>query len=404
MMAPPMSRKLAFLFALYVCQGLPGGFLAVVLPVVLREQGLDLKTIGLASFLSAPWILKFLWAPLVDRYGWSGLGRHRSWLIPAQLGMLAVTLALSAVRPQDDLTLVVLLFLLLNVFAATQDIAVDGWAVRLLKGEELGPANSAQVGGFKVGNLVGGGVLVGLLGTIGWAGDFWLMSALIGCVLMFVILTPEPPSPKPPPRKVLPLLWASLRRQGLGFWAFIMFAKFGETFGGSLTKPMLVDHGYTKEMIAALDGVLGAGAVIAGAVVAGALVRRRGWAWTLAGCSVLQGLALVALGLLTPGSLPVALFAPINMLEAASGGGVAVCIFALGMSRADASIGATDFTAMQVMYMAGAFLAAPLGGAMGDAVGYLPVFCLSGAMAVMLGLMAPGIGRRFQGRSDTMTT
>ncbi len=395
-----MSRRLAFLFALYVCQGLPGGFLAVVLPVVLREQGLDLTTIGLAGFLSAPWLLKFLWAPLVDRYSSVRLGRHRSWLIPAQLGMLAVTLALSLVQPEDDLGLVVLLFLVLNVFAATQDIAVDGWAVRLLKGEELGPANSAQVGGFKVGNLLGGGVLVGLLGTIGWAGDFWVMAALIGAVLMFVVFTPEPPSAKPPPRRVLPLLWTSLRRQGLAFWGFIMFAKFGETFGGAMTKPMLVDHGYTKEMIALLDGLIGAGAVIGGAALAGALVRRKGWARTLAGCSVLQGLALAALGIAAMGDLPVVVFAPINVVEAAAGGGVAVCIFALAMGRADESIGATDFTAMQVMYMAGAFLAAPLGGAMGDAAGYMPVLCISGALAVVLGIIAPAAGRRFQGRSD----
>jgi len=390
------SRRLAFLFALYVCQGLPGGFLAVVLPVVLREQGLDLKTIGLASFLSAPWVLKFLWAPLVDRFGWARIGRHRSWLIPAQLGMLVVTLALSSVEPTDDLGLVVTLFLVLNVFAATQDIAVDGWAVRLLEGDELGPANSAQVGGFKVGNLLGGGVLVGLLGTIGWAGDFWLMSALIACVLMFVVLTPEPPSAKPPPRRVLPTLWASLRRQGLSFWGFVMFAKFGETFGGALTKPMLVDHAYTKEMIAWIDGLLGASAVIAGAAIAGALVRRNGWAWTLARFSVVQGLALIALGIVSAGPLPVAVFAPLNAVEAGAGGGVAVCIFALAMGRADASIGATDFTAMQVVYMAGAFLAAPLGGAMGDVTGYLPVLCASGAMAVLLGLLSPAAGRRFK--------
>lgn len=395
-----MSRRLAFLFALYVCQGLPGGFLAVVLPVVLREQGLDLKTIGLAGFLSAPWLLKFLWAPLIDRYGSARLGRHRSWLIPAQLGMLMVTLSLSLVRPEDDLGLVVVLFLVLNVFAATQDVAVDGWAVRLLEGEELGPANSAQVGGFKVGNLLGGGVLVGLLGTIGWAGDFWLMAALIGAVLMFVVLTPEPPSPKPPPRRVLPLLFTSLRRQGLAFWGFIMFAKFGETFGGALTKPMLVDHGYTKEMIAVLDGLIGAGSVIGGAILAGASVRRRGWAPTLAGCSVVQGLALAALGVAALGDLPVHVFAPINVVEAAAGGGVAVCIFALAMGRADESIGATDFTAMQVVYMAGAFVAAPLGGAMGDAVGYMPVLCISGALAVVLGLVSPAAGRRFKGRTD----
>ena len=390
------TRTLAFLFALYVCQGLPGGFLAVVLPVVLREQGLSLKAIGLASFLSAPWILKFLWAPLVDRYGSSRLGRHRSWLIPAQLGMLAVTLGLSTVQPEDDLHLVVVLFLVLNLFAATQDIAVDGWAVRLLQGEDLGPANSAQVGGFKVGNLLGGGVLVGLLAVIGWAGDFLVMAGVIAVVLLVVVFTREPPSPKPPPRKVLPLLWASLRRQGLPFWGFVMFAKFGETFGGALTKPMLVDHGYTKEMIAWLDGLLGATAVIVGAAVAGWLVRRRGWAWTLARVSVVQGIALVGLGLAAPGALPIEVFVPLNVVEAAAGGGVAVCVFALAMGRADASIGATDFTAMQVVYMAGAFLAAPAGGALGDAAGYLPVFCASGVMAVILGLVAPAAARRFR--------
>ena len=399
-----MSRRLAFLFSLYVCQGLPGGFLAVVLPVVLREQGLDLKTIGLASFLSAPWLLKLLWAPLVDRHGWSRLGRHRSWLIPAQLGMLLVTLALSAAPPEDDLGLVVLLFLVLNVFAATQDIAVDGWAVRLLKSEDLGPANSAQVGGFKVGNLLGGGVLVGLLGTIGWAGDFRLMAALIACVLLFVMFTPEPPSPTPPPRRVLPVLWRSLRRQGLTFWAFVVFAKFGETFGGALTKPMLVDHGYTKEMIAWLDGLIGAAAVIGGAMIAGALVRRSGWAFTLARFAVVQGLALLALGIASVGSLPVMVFAPINVVEAAAGGGVAVCVFALAMARADASIGATDFTAMQVMYMTGAFLAAPVGGAMGDVTGYLPVFCVSGALTILLGVIAPAAGRRFEGRRATLAS
>jgi MFS family permease len=221
------------------------------------------------------------------------------------------------------------------------------------------------------------------------------MAGLIGCVLLLVLATAEPPSPKPPPRKVLPLLWASLRRQGLAFWGFVMFAKFGETFGGVLTKPMLVDHGYTKEMIAWLDGLLGASAVIAGAALAGALVRRRGWAWTLARFSVVQGIALIGLGLASPGALPVEVFVPLNVLEAGAGGGVAVCVFALAMGRADASIGATGFTAMQVVYMAGAFLAAPAGGALGDAAGYLPVFCVSGAMAVVLGLVAPAAGRRF---------
>ncbi len=390
-----MSRRLGFLFALYVCQGLPGGFLAVVLPVVLREQGLDLKTIGLASSLSLPWVLKIFWAPLVDRYGSERFGRRRTWLVPAQLGMLCVTLALSGIEPKDDLGLVVWMFLLLNVFSATQDIAVDGWAVSLLDGDDLGPANGAQVAGFKVGNLLGGGVLVGLLGVIGWSGDFWVMAGIIATVLMMVLATREPPSPRPPSRNVMRELWASIRRQGGAFWGFIVFAKFGETFGGALTKPLLVDRGYTKEMIGLLDGLVGALAVIGGAALAGALVKRRGWAWVLTRFSIVQGIALVALGIASSGHLPVPVFVPINIVEAAGGGGVAVCVFALAMGRADKSIGASDFTASQVFYMAGAFLAAPLGGALGDASGYVPVMCLSGAMAIGLGALAPAASRRF---------
>ena len=83
---------------------------------------------------------------------------------------------------------------------------------------------------------------------------------------------------------------------------------------------------------------------------------------------------------------------------------MAVCVFALAMARADASIGATDFTAMQVMYMTGAFLAAPVGGAMGDVTGYLPVFCVSGALTILLGVIAPAAGRRFEGRRATLAS
>jgi len=132
------SSGLALLGLLYFCQGLPGGFLAVALPVILRERGLSMAEIGLASLLSLPWMLKVLWAPLVDRWWWPRIGRRRSWMIPAQLGMLGCTLALAAFEPEDGLYPIVVLFLALNVFAATQDIPVDGYAVDVLRGRELG--------------------------------------------------------------------------------------------------------------------------------------------------------------------------------------------------------------------------------------------------------------------------
>src|SRR5690606_16051329 len=110
-------RTLPLLFVLYFCQGLPGGFLAKALPAILRQEGLSLTAVGFAGALSLPWMLKVLWAPLVDRFGHAGFGRRKSWLVPAQLGMLALTLTLAGVDPRQQLVLVAILFLVLNVFA-----------------------------------------------------------------------------------------------------------------------------------------------------------------------------------------------------------------------------------------------------------------------------------------------
>jgi MFS family permease len=398
--AESVARRYALLFVLYFCQGLPGGFLAVVLPVVLREQGLDLTTIGLAGALSLPWGLKVLWAPLVDRYGSARFGWRRSWIVPAQLGMLATTVTFIWVRPEDSLFYVALLFLILNTLAATQDIAVDGWAVEMLADEELGPGNAAQVGGFKLGNIVGGGVLVALYGLIGWEGDFAAMAAMIGAVLTVVLFTSEQPRKRPVSTEsaidVLRRLWRAMAGLGLGFWAFIVFAKFGETFGGEMIKPMMVDNGFDKPTIGLVNGVFGGGATALGAVLCGFLVRRHSWDWALRWFAIGQGLALVSIGLYQQGEVEVVPLATLLVCENFAGGGVAVCIFALAMGRTNKDVGASQFTAAQVTYMLGAMLAAPLAGATADATSYLPVMVSGGAMAVLLGVMAPMVAPRFR--------
>jgi MFS family permease len=398
--AVPVDRRYALLFVLYFCQGLPGGFLAVVLPVVLREQGLDLTTIGLAGALSLPWGLKVLWAPLVDRFGSVRFGWRRSWIVPAQLGMLATTIAFIWVRPEDSLHHVVVLFLVLNTLAATQDVAVDGWAVELLDERDLGPGNAAQVGGFKLGNIVGGGVLVALIGVIGWGGDFAVMAALIAVALLVVLFTRESPRPRPAATEsvsaALRRLWQALGRHGVAFWAFVVFAKFGETFGGAMVKPMLVDNGFSKATIGIIDGLWGGIATALGAALCGLLVRRRTWQWALLRFAVLQGLMLACIGVYQTGPVELYPFAALNAVENFAGGGVAVCIFALAMGRTDRTVGATHFTAVQVTYMGGAMIAGPLSGALADATSYLPVMLLGGAMTIALGLGAPAVGARLE--------
>ncbi|HIA04044.1 MAG TPA: MFS transporter, partial [Myxococcales bacterium] len=123
---------MGLLSLLYFTQGLPFGFQAKALPLFLREQGTSLQAIGLTSLLALPWMLKALWAPLVDRYWSPRMGRRRSWILPAQglLCLLCVAAAWACQNP--DISVLLGIVFLMNLCAATQDIAVDGLAVDLL--------------------------------------------------------------------------------------------------------------------------------------------------------------------------------------------------------------------------------------------------------------------------------
>jgi MFS family permease len=169
------------LSVLYLVQGLPFGFQANALAALLRDQGVSMTHITLTTALALPWSLKALWAPLVDRHHVRALGRRRSWILPMQL-LLALSMIAAAFAPvhPDPLPLLSLV-LLMNLFAATMDIAVDGLAVDLLRDTELGAGNAAQVVGYKIGMLAGGGLLVWVSERfgLGWQGLFFAMAALV---------------------------------------------------------------------------------------------------------------------------------------------------------------------------------------------------------------------------------
>jgi PAT family beta-lactamase induction signal transducer AmpG len=391
-----VGRAIPLLFVLYFCQGLPGGFLAKALPAILRAEGLSLTAVGFAGALSLPWVLKAVWAPLVDRYGHAGFGRRKSWLVPAQAGLVGLTLLLAGVEPREGLWLVALLFLVLNVFAATQDVAVDGLATDLLRDRQLAPGNAAQVSGFKLGNLVGGGVLLSVSYWLGWSGAFLVMAALLGASLVMVLASREPPSTASTRtlREVVRALWGALRRRGWWPWLFLVFAKFGETYGGSLTTPLLVDKGFSLPLIGAIEGTVGSLCTIGGAVLGGMMAWRRGWASLLALAASVQGLALVGLGLYSAFEVTPLGYAIVGGLENAAGGAVAVAIFHLAMSWREEGVAAAQFTVAQVVYVGGSFLASPLAGFTADRVGYLPVMVAGGVMTLVLAALARGPARR----------
>lgn len=393
-----MGGRLRLLALLYFCQGLPGGFLAVALPVILLEQGVSLTEVGFVSFLSLPWTLKVLWSPVVDRYGSRRFGRRRVWMIPAMIAMLACTTLIGRLDPVGDLPIILGLFFALNLAAATQDIAVDGFAVSALRGRELGPANAAQVGGFKLGNLCGGGVLLAVSAMLGWSGVFACMAAVLVLAIVAVLLTSEPAEDAPAPTSVLEVV----RRVVAELWAlplyagFLFVAKFGETLGGALLKVSMVRHEFSRELIGTIDGIFGSVATVLGAVVGGAMARRWGWATALFAMSTVQGAALLVIAWYQAGPIDAVGFGVRLAFENFAGGGVAVAVFMLAMSKCDRDVGAAQFTAAQVVYMLGAAVAAPLSLALADATAIAPIMAIGGVLAISVAIAARRYGARIE--------
>uniref|UniRef100_A0A3Q3QIL4 Acetyl-coenzyme A transporter 1 n=1 Tax=Monopterus albus TaxID=43700 RepID=A0A3Q3QIL4_MONAL len=158
-----LGNVLLLLF-LYVLQGIPLG-LAGSIPLILRSKGVSYKHQAFFSFVFWPFSLKLLWAPLVDALYFSRFGRRKSWLVPTQylLGLFMLYLSVrvdSLLQSEGGANVVTLtaLFFMLTFLAATQDIAVDGWALTMLSRENVGYASTCnsvgQTAGYFLGNVL----------------------------------------------------------------------------------------------------------------------------------------------------------------------------------------------------------------------------------------------------------
>jgi PAT family beta-lactamase induction signal transducer AmpG len=403
-------KKLAALFALYFAQGLPFGVQASALPLLLRERGASLQTVGFASALSLPWLTKALWAPLVDRYGSRRFGRRKSWIVPMQLGLVLTALAAGY---SDDLAVLAALVLLMNVFAATQDIAVDALAVRWLDRAELGPGNAMQVVGYKLGMLTGGGLLVWASAWIGFRGLFVAMAALMLGVLLWSLALHEPDddlsvSQRAPQRAsggqsarlslrdIGKRLHAALRQPAtLALLVVMLTYKTGESLADAMWKPMLQDRGFTSSQLGLWAGTFGMACSLFGSAVAGLLARHVALPRALLWVACFRALGVAAEWTIsqTPDAAAGSVIA-VTCLEHLAGGSITTIVFALMMRHTDPQIGATHYTLLASTEVLGKLPLSVLSGVLAAAIGYPALFGLSTLLCVAFALLVVALAPR----------
>src|SRR5712692_6161042 len=194
------SRRIGSVTLQSFASGLPLGLIWIALPAWLTYRGVDIKTVGLFSLAQAPWTFKFLWAPLMDRYSPGFLGRKRSWMIVSQTFLIAglAALALQGASPKVGLVAAAAIFI--AFWSASQDIAIDGYAVEVLQRSEQGLAVGARVAFYRAATLVSGAVAITLGERIGWSAVFGILALLFLPLAAVVIWSPEPAGAPAAPR------------------------------------------------------------------------------------------------------------------------------------------------------------------------------------------------------------
>ncbi|WP_240954464.1 MFS transporter [Solimonas marina] len=368
------------LTALYLAQGLPFGFFVQALPVMMRDAGYSLLAIGATGLLSIPWVLKFLWAPYVDRYG-----TRRRWLLWLQGSSVCMAAGLAALNLTQALPILFVAMLLFNLIAATQDIATDGLTVRLLDARQRGLGNGIQVGAYRLGMVFGGGVLLWLYARTGWTTMFLAMAALLLlCSLPVWTLRDMPAAasmdktPPPTPLRVAASWWPRLRQPGMpGFVLLICLYKFGDSMGASLIGPFMKDQGLTLTQIAWLKGALASATSLLGAAAGGWLAYRVGRRAALLFGGLTQTASLVLYGLAAIGIGGYPMIAAACIAEHVLGGIATVALFTLMMDASDPAHAGTDYTLLACVIVIAQGLASMSAAAVGQFLGYPILFASS---------------------------
>ncbi|XP_050414537.1 acetyl-coenzyme A transporter 1 [Patella vulgata] len=273
--------SIALLTFLYILQGIPLG-LAGSIPMLLTSRHVNYKDQALFSFVYWPFSIKLLWAPLVDAIYIPWFGRRKTWLVPTQymigLFMLVLSYHVKDVMGDGDdegrvnILLLTVVFFMLNSLAATQDIAVDGWALTMLSRRNVGWASTCNSVGQTAGYFLGNVLFLGLEsadfcnkylrsepqkeGIVTLAGFlyFWGIIFFITTTLVMIIKRERMDPDVDPEMGILEtykiLLNVIKLPSVLSYTVILLTSKVAFAATDSLTSLKLIESGFPKERLA----------------------------------------------------------------------------------------------------------------------------------------------------------
>ncbi|HEY0528430.1 MAG TPA: AmpG family muropeptide MFS transporter [Gemmatimonadaceae bacterium] len=393
------QSKMAILVLLGFSSGLPFYLTSKTLQAWMTTAKVDLATIGFFSLVTLPYSLKFVWAPVMDRFIPPFLGRRRGWVLITQVLLLLAIAAMSLHDPRTGLRMLAVNAIAIAFFSASQDISLDAYRTDVLETREMGAGAAVFVMGYRIAMITTGALAFFLADRMTWNSVYVILAVLMVVGIVTTFFAPEPVLSDAPPKSIAEAVVLPFsdffRRAGvlraLLVLLFIVVYKYSDSLAGSMTTPFLLQTGFSQSEVGAVFLGVGVVATILGVIVAGAAIGKFGINKSLWIFVVFQGLSNLTYYFLSLSGKSHPFMVTAVVTENFGLGLVTGAMTAYLMSMCNKRFTATQFALLSSLMAASRDILVAPAGKIIEAVGWPSFFLITVAMAIPPLLLLPFI-------------
>jgi len=367
--------------------GLPLLLTGSTLKFWMREEGLELTTIGFFGLVGLPYTLKFLWAPFMDKIIPTFGGRRRGWMLITQIVLMVAIGSIAGIQPTANFSILVSLCVLITFFSASQDIVLDAYRREFLKDEELGIGSSFFVNGYRMGIWVSGGLALILADYLSWPAAYLTMGLFMTVGIVTTLLVPEPNVDVSPPASFQqaftgPFLEFTQRPGWLTILLFILLYKIGDSMASEMLSPFWADLEISKTAVGGIVKTFGFASLIAGGLIAGLVVYRWGIIPSLLIFGLLQMISTAGFAVLAIVGNHLPTLTAVIAFENLTGGMGTTAFVAFMASLTDKRFTATQYALLSSIMGVPRVLAGSVTGVLATWLGWTGFFVLCTLLAI----------------------
>ncbi len=390
-----LNRRMLVVFMLGFSSGLPIALVSGTLQAWFKTTGASIILIGFMTLIGQPYSYKFIWAPLLDKFApTSLLDRRRGWMLCMQLLIIGMIVVMASFEPtktidilQYKVPVLLLLGLLLSVFSATQDIAIDAYRVEVLPQDERGLGSALGIEGYRLAMVASGGFALVLADRIGWQHTYLCMAGLMFVGLLATLLAPPVYAAKQQNDSLLHLVKTSFmdfltRRRAWLILLLIVLYKLGDAFSHALSSTFLLDLGFTLTEVGMINKVLGVIATLVGVFVGGLFMTRVGLYRALLSFGILAAITNLTYMVLALVGKDYNIACTAVLIENICAGMGTAAFVALIMSLCNPLFTATQFALLSSLAAVGRIYVGPVSGYLVHTIGWASFYFFSAAAAI----------------------